>query len=338
MGANQFLDAEGLNAYDKALKAQLQSPESAGVEVYNPEEYTLLADSKKMSNTLFFITPDASVEYVPPLLEDASWSLISRLSEKGTFGKYYKVGDTKTFTLNGNYGGVDWTGKTATAYVAGIDHNQEIESPGEHRVHWIWVINEPYSFRGGTAGFRLTSSRYAPIPIWPNTELCFEYIKQSESPSNTPLGQILPSDLQSVMKPVIKYYSTRDPNNINFTSLPWSASQISSSQVYQTLPSVKEWCTTYDSDSGIAARINKYVSEKEVRYPLFNTSLFSRSLSTTYIPLSRSIYYGRVSDSGNYYGYNTYFKISNSNIFTFDVRATYESVWYATELLPMFFT
>lgn len=211
MGANQFLDAEGLNAYDKALKAQLQSPESAGIEVYNPEEYTLLADSKKMSNTLFFVTPDASVEYVPPLLEDASWDLIHRLSEKGTFGKYYKVGDTKTFKVSGILAGYNYSDQTFIAIVAGINHNRELEHPGENRVHWIFspLTSDVYVqfLTGYNNGFQI-DGRPSYATVWNETTMYTAYLSKDNS---NYIGKLLPDEIFNILKPVTKYaYNVRN--------------------------------------------------------------------------------------------------------------------------------
>lgn len=308
MGANQFLDAEGLNAYDKALKAQLQSPESAGIEVYNPEEYTLLADSKKMSNTLFFVTPDASVEYVPPLLKDASWSLISRLSEKGTFGKYYKVGDTKTFKLNGTFAQT-YNDVDAVAIVAGIDHNLEIESPGEHRVHWLFapVNDNSMSFYKSAGGFRL-DTRIDDLN-WNSLDFNSRYFSPDGSQY---IGNIIPLDLKNILKPVYKYAYTS-------LSIGETEANFGIIQSLFTVPSITEL--------GDLRTDYPYEILKSPTYELFSLNKFPYNIPRNIWTRTRQL-------SGTSTSYGVCYRLNTTSNLMFN----YQTQTTLNYIIPMFFT
>ena len=66
-------------------------------------------------------------------LQDSSWEAIQRVStlaSKAMINRFFKVGDTKTFTLNGTLEGGTFNNETVTAVLIGIRHNNEWQKSG----------------------------------------------------------------------------------------------------------------------------------------------------------------------------------------------------------------
>lgn len=158
---------------------------------------------------------------VPSTLNKCTWEQISQLSQSGEFANYFGVGDTKTIVLNGQIGGVG-TGLTASdlsidLVVAGIDHNAGIESPGEHRVHFmlgisdalkIALVGDTYSsmvYKPGCFNMYTNSSNKGG---WASSNMRNAILGGGSTPDNpleNSLMAALPIDLRNVMKSVQKY-------------------------------------------------------------------------------------------------------------------------------------
>lgn len=134
------------------------------------------------------------VPNVKPTLNDYTWAEIKAITDVGDYIDYskynIKVGDTKTVHLDGTVKGVDLTGDW-DVFVLGIDHNHELEGKG---------ITFTFGRKNGK-------------------NICFNYFQMNSIATNTggweatmmrnetcvDLFNILPLELQSVIKTVTKY-------------------------------------------------------------------------------------------------------------------------------------
>ena len=74
----------------------------------------------------------------PPIsnvFNDNSWDTIKSAVNAGTAASYWKVGDRKAVTLNGEVGEKRFRNTTTYCYILGFDHNKSVESNGAHALH-----------------------------------------------------------------------------------------------------------------------------------------------------------------------------------------------------------
>lgn len=158
------------------------------------------------------VTVDASKIYdvslgISKTLNDNSWEVISAVSGAGLVNNYWSVGDVKTIIINGQMGNTTFSNLSIDAYILGINHNAEVE--GNNRIHFcIGKVNNK------TVG--LVDSQYLQYPMTSSG-----YFSMSYGSSDTNSGgwegcymrstimsaikNVLPTDLQNVLKTVTKY-------------------------------------------------------------------------------------------------------------------------------------
>ena len=74
--------------------------------------------------------------FVSETLSENDWGKIHEVSAAGDGPNYWAVGDIKPVTINGVIGTLNVSNLQMNAFITGFDHNQSVESPGEHRIHW----------------------------------------------------------------------------------------------------------------------------------------------------------------------------------------------------------
>lgn len=163
---------------------------------------TQAGSSKPHSNmppyySLLYIQKMAS-QY-PENLDDASWEDISRWSKEGTLKDYYKVGDSKTIMIGGNFLGSFISPIEIKLTIAGFDHNIALETSGEHCTHFLIGMRENvFCYLGGIA---MTNSASGPTSGgWRDCPA-----REAMRNSTNGLVSILPDDLQKVMRIAKKY-------------------------------------------------------------------------------------------------------------------------------------
>lgn len=197
----------------KTASATTDSNGKCSFEGLDYGEYTVSATigGSEKSET---VTIDASKIYDVELgisasatLNDNDWATISNISNAGLASNYWNVGDTKTIIINGQVGNTTFSNLSIDAYVLGINHNAELE--GNNRIHFcVGKVNNK------TVG--LVDSKYSQYPITSSG-----YFSMSYGSSNTNSGgwegcymrstimsaikNVLPTDLQNVLKTVTKY-------------------------------------------------------------------------------------------------------------------------------------
>lgn len=237
LGMDLFLNTPGLDTFYRYIGPRVSG--GTPVRAIAKADYMALSDLEKDADVLYILT-DTTRRY-PTSLNLMSWEDISKISADGTFKNYFKVGDTKRIYLNGIYWvGQTWANIPIDMVVLGIDHNQDQESPGEHRVHWMIgmldgknVCIDPvpgeYDDVSTTYGGVITTSRNSVA--WQNTNMFVQSLtgySPTISPNGHSIRSILPEDLQAVMKSVLKSSLKVDKTTMEFV------------ESYITLPSIGE--------------------------------------------------------------------------------------------------
>lgn len=237
LGTDLFLNTPGLDTFYRYIGPRVSG--GTPVRAITKADYMALSDLEKDADVLYILT-DTTRRY-PTSLNLMSWADISKISADGTFKNYFKVGDTKRIYLNGTYwSGQTWANIPIDMVVLGIDHNQDQESPGEHRVHWMIgmldgknVCIDPapgeYDTVSTTYGGVITTSRNPTA--WPNTNMFVNSLGgylPTIPPNNGSIRSILPEDLRAVMKSVLKSSLKADKTTMEFV------------KSYVTLPSIGE--------------------------------------------------------------------------------------------------
>ncbi len=117
---------------------------SAGTDVfYLPSTGTWTATitdgtetASKSINVTAYQNYSLKVMYISDVLAENDWEKIHEVSAAGEGPNYWAEGDVKPVTINGTIGTLKVTNLKMDAFIIGFDHNQSVESPGEHRIHW----------------------------------------------------------------------------------------------------------------------------------------------------------------------------------------------------------
>ena len=213
LGMDLFLNTPGLDTFYRYIGPRVSG--GTPVRAIAKADYMALSDLEKDADVLYILT-DTTRRY-PTSLNLMSWEDISKISADGTFKNYFKVGDTKRIYLNGVYwNGQTWADIPIDMVVLGIDHNQDQESPGEHRVHWMIgmldgknVCIDPvpgeYGAVSGTYGGVIAQD--TGTISWQDSRMfkaSLHGMNTTVYPSSHNIKEILPTDLLSVMKSVLK--------------------------------------------------------------------------------------------------------------------------------------
>ena len=91
----------------------------------NGTAYAITGGKTKVSGAVY----DISLENYQPVLDDNSWSAISRASQAGIAASLWSVGDTKAVTLSSPVQR-STTQETLWVYILGFDHNASVEGSG----------------------------------------------------------------------------------------------------------------------------------------------------------------------------------------------------------------
>ena len=81
------------------------------------------------------VTCNVSAQFIPTVLNDATWAQISEASLAGTASSYWEVGDEKEIKLEGWINTLR-VNTTIKAFILGFDHNAALESDGAHSIHF----------------------------------------------------------------------------------------------------------------------------------------------------------------------------------------------------------
>ena len=72
-----------------------------------------------------------ALEFIPDVLNNATWAQIKQASDAGIASNYWSVGDTKQITINGKVSdGLTLSNYSTYVYIIGFDHNSAVEGTG----------------------------------------------------------------------------------------------------------------------------------------------------------------------------------------------------------------
>ena len=76
---------------------------------------------------VYFVT----LEFIPAVLNNATWAQVKQASDSGVASNYWAVGDTKQITINGKVSdGLTLSNYSTWVYIIGFDHNSAVEGTG----------------------------------------------------------------------------------------------------------------------------------------------------------------------------------------------------------------
>lgn len=148
-------------------------------------------------------------------LNSNSWAVIRAVSDAGQGANWWKVGDTKSITINGKVGNTTFSNLAIDVFILGFNHNSSRE--GSNRIHFeigkiggklVGLIDAGYvTNTSSTTAFNMNAS-LNNSGGWNNSLMRKTILGNSKTPTS-PLANsfmaALPADLRAVMKSVIKY-------------------------------------------------------------------------------------------------------------------------------------
>lgn len=218
-------------------------------------------------------------------LEESTWEEIAQVSANKQWDAMgWKVGDTKTITLNGTVGTVELNNYQCKVYILGFDHNADKEGQGisfgmsesiDATRKQLCLVDGSYDTATSSATAFTMSTSNTNSGGWKNCHMRKTILGSTDvangdatsaaitNPASGTLMAALPSDLRAVLKPITKY-----TNNVGQSS---AASAITPTVDY--LPLLSEYevfkTTTYanTNEATYQAQYQYYANGKsKVKY------------------------------------------------------------------------
>lgn len=170
-----------------------------------------------------------TADFVPTVLNSASWAQIREVSNAGQGENYWDVGDTKTITINGSVEGTTFSNLSIDVYIIGFNHNSSRE--GSNRIHFklgkisgtqVALCSDRYGETRGDNRFCMNDSE-TTSGGWKGSKMRTTILGSDSSPTSPRSGTLmaaLPSDMRNVMKSIIKYSgnSTGGTDNASYVT------------------------------------------------------------------------------------------------------------------------
>ena len=191
----------------------------------NGTAYAITGGKTKVSGAVY----DISLENYQPVLDDNSWSAISRASQAGIAASLWSVGDTKAVTL-GSPVQRSTTQETLWVYILGFDHNASVEGSGiqfgcflsaETGGVELCLADDRYGTDNQGAGdesMNFFTAEADALP-WSQSRMRLAVLGSADavtSPAPGTLMAALPAELRAVMQPITKY--TADNGGVTATT------------------------------------------------------------------------------------------------------------------------
>ena len=168
---------------------------SAGTTVEKTVEVTAIE--------VYFI----ALEFIPAVLNNATWAQVKQASDSGVASNYWAVGDTKQITINGKVSdGLTLSNYSTYVYIIGFDHNSSVEGTGIAFGGFktvassgtdVALCDSGYGSRKGSGQWFNMNNNNSTTGGWASCNM-----------RNNTLSLVkaaLPSDLQSVLKTTTIY-------------------------------------------------------------------------------------------------------------------------------------
>lgn len=220
------------------------------------------------------------IPYVNKTLDDFSWAEIAQISESGLAQYYFKVGDVKTITIEGNYYDV---------FILGFNHDNLADGSGKAGITFMFrnAYKKSTSVKYGTSGWRLS-------------------ILQSYM--NTTVYNSLPTELKNAIKSVIKDSNAPTASDKLFAL---SAKEIGLTTDYSSggnsqyeffnKQNIRD-NTPYSTEkqtTKFADKYRNYIKETVFWLPRTGSSLREGEISQGEIVTRTPYYYGQISSVNN---------------------------------------
>ena len=161
---------------------------------------------------------DLSLESYQPVLNDNSWSAISRASQAGIAASLWSVGDTKAVEVSGAVQRLTLQ-ETLWVYILGFDHNAAVEGSGiqfgcflsaETGGVELCLADDRYGTENQGAGYESMNffTAEADALPWSQSRMRLDVLGSADaatSPAPGTLMAALPAELRAVMQPITKY-------------------------------------------------------------------------------------------------------------------------------------
>lgn len=172
--------------------------------------------------------PSAAVSVekaAPKTLEESTWAEIAQVSANKSWDAMgWKVGDTKTITLNGTVGTVALNNYQCKVYILGFDHNADKEGQGISfgllegaDGKQLCLVDGSYNTTTSSATAFTMNTSNTNSGGWKNCHMRNAILGSTDvangdatsaaitNPASGTLMAALPSDLRAVLKPITKY-------------------------------------------------------------------------------------------------------------------------------------
>ena len=243
-------------------------------EVENATSYAVLADGNEIGTVDYIATKT---------LEESTWAEIAQVSANKSWDAMgWKVGDTKTITLNGTVGTVALNNYQCKVYILGFDHNADKEGQGISfgmlegiDGKQLCLVDGSYNATTSSATAFIMNTSNTNSGGWKNCHMRKTILGSTDvtngdatsaaitNPASGTLMAALPSDLRAVLKPITKY-----TNNVGKSS---AASAITPTVDYLPLLSEYEVFKTHSyanrNEDAYQAQYQYYANGKsKVKY------------------------------------------------------------------------
>lgn len=148
-------------------------------------------------------------------LNSNSWATIRAVSDAGQGANWWKVGDTKSITINGKVGNTTFSNLAIDVFILGFNHNSSRE--GGNRIHFqigkiggnlVGLVDGNYDNSGYDAKNFQMNIVNNNSGGWSGSSMRKTLLGNSNTPTNPLTDSLiaaLPADLRAVMKSVTKY-------------------------------------------------------------------------------------------------------------------------------------
>lgn len=161
---------------------------------------------------------DISLESYQPVLNDNSWSAISRASQAGIAASLWSVGDTKAVEVSGAVQRLTLQ-ETLWVYILGFDHNAAVEGSGiqfgcflsaETGGVELCLADDRYGTGNQGAGYESMNffTAEADALLWYQSRMRLDVLGSADAATSPAAGTLmaaLPAELRAVMQPITKY-------------------------------------------------------------------------------------------------------------------------------------
>lgn len=234
-----------------------------------------------------------SLNFIPSVLNDASWEMVKMASDKGIAESIWEVGDTKSIVINGEVQGYTFNNLSIDTFIIGFNHNADVE--GNNRIHFmigkisskdVALCDNNYNSLSASNGFRMNKSS-TNSGGWNASYMRTTVLGNSgtpTSPVSSSMMNALPQDLKNVIKSVTKWTDNTGGSN--------SSSNVTSTTDYLFIPA--EFEVQGDRDNA-----NQYEKNHQTQYSYFssgNDKISYKHTSTSsacYWWCRSPLYYGR---------------------------------------------